>query len=131
MKAVDTHVEGALNEFKPDLVVYNAGTDVLEGDPLGLLSVSKQGIITRDEIVWQKVRQRNIPLIMLTSGGYQRSTAAIIADSIANLHRLSLIDLKPSTVMTSASGSQMQNNVGEFSPSPPPVTSKYLSLIHI
>ena len=101
LSAVETHVEGALNEFRPDLVLYNAGTDILEGDPLGMLSISRQGIIKRDEIVWQKVRRRNLPIIMLTSGGYQRSTAAIIADSIANLHTLSLIDLKPSTVVTS------------------------------
>lgn len=37
-----SNVEGALNEFEPDLVVYNAGTDVLEGDPLGLLSITPQ-----------------------------------------------------------------------------------------
>ena len=36
------HVEGALNEFTPDVVVYNAGTDILSGDPLGLLSISPQ-----------------------------------------------------------------------------------------
>ena len=37
-----SHVEGALNEFTPDVVVYNAGTDVLSGDPLGLLSITPQ-----------------------------------------------------------------------------------------
>jgi hypothetical protein len=36
------HIDGALNEFTPDLVVYNAGTDILEGDPLGCLSISPQ-----------------------------------------------------------------------------------------
>lgn len=30
----------ALKEFTPQLIVYNAGTDILEGDPLGCLSVS-------------------------------------------------------------------------------------------
>lgn len=30
----------ALNEFTPDVIVYNAGTDVLEGDPLGNLDVT-------------------------------------------------------------------------------------------
>lgn len=52
-----------------------------------------QGIIERDEIVFQKVTQRRIPIIMLTSGGYQRSTAAVIADSIDNLNRKSLISI--------------------------------------
>ena len=36
------HVEGALNEFKPDIIIYNAGTDILDGDPLGCLSISPQ-----------------------------------------------------------------------------------------
>ena len=30
----------ALREFHPDILVYNAGTDILEGDRIGLLSVS-------------------------------------------------------------------------------------------
>ncbi|RXG68013.1 Histone deacetylase 11 [Armadillidium vulgare] len=94
LKKVELHVEGALNEFEPQLVVYNAGTDVLKGDPLGLLNVSAKGIIKRDEIVWTKVRDRNIPILMLTSGGYLRCTAAIIADSIANLHYKNIITLK-------------------------------------
>ena len=39
---INRHVEGALNEFTPDVVVYNAGTDILEGDPLGNLSITAQ-----------------------------------------------------------------------------------------
>ena len=35
-------MEGALNEFEPDVLVYNAGTDILDGDPLGCLSISAQ-----------------------------------------------------------------------------------------
>jgi len=34
------HVQGALNEFEPNFILYNAGTDILEGDPLGCLSIS-------------------------------------------------------------------------------------------
>ncbi|KAK6994572.1 histone deacetylase 11, partial [Biomphalaria glabrata] len=64
LKLVERHVEGALNEFTPDLVVYNAGTDILEGDPLGLLSITAEGIIQRDEIVFTKCRSRNIPIVM-------------------------------------------------------------------
>lgn len=30
----------ALQEFSPDIVVFNAGTDILSGDPLGLLKIS-------------------------------------------------------------------------------------------
>ncbi|CAG2220960.1 HDAC11 [Mytilus edulis] len=85
--AKSKHLEGALNEFTPDVVVYNAGTDILEGDPLGNLSITAQGIIDRDHLVFSKVRSRCIPILMVTSGGYQKTTARIIADSILNLHK--------------------------------------------
>ncbi|KAK2178475.1 hypothetical protein NP493_542g01037 [Ridgeia piscesae] len=88
---VRRHVEAALKEFPPDLIVYNAGTDVLHGDRLGHLSLSPQGVIERDQIVFQKARTRNIPIMMLTSGGYQSNNARVIADSILNLHSQRLI----------------------------------------
>ncbi|XP_074952788.1 histone deacetylase 11 isoform X5 [Phalacrocorax aristotelis] len=92
LQKVHTHVEGALNELKPDIIVYNAGTDILDGDPLGGLAISPQGIVKRDEIVFKAARSRRIPILMVTSGGYQKRTARIIADSILNLHSLGLID---------------------------------------
>ncbi|XP_048345962.1 LOW QUALITY PROTEIN: histone deacetylase 11 [Sphaerodactylus townsendi] len=92
LQKVKTHVEGALNEVKPDIIIYNAGTDVLEGDPLGGLAISPQGIIERDEIVFRAAKKHRIPILMVTSGGYQKRTARIIADSIINLHNLGLID---------------------------------------
>lgn len=42
LRLVSKNFEEALNEFKPHLVVYNAGTDILTGDPLGCLAVSPQ-----------------------------------------------------------------------------------------
>jgi histone deacetylase 11 len=41
----------------------------------------------RDEIVFSKcTRDRKIPIVMCTSGGYQRTNARVIADSILNLN---------------------------------------------
>ena len=42
LRKVELHTEGVLNEMRPDIVVYNAGTDVLDGDPLGGLAISPQ-----------------------------------------------------------------------------------------
>ncbi|KAM6325621.1 histone deacetylase 11 isoform 3-T3 [Podargus strigoides] len=97
LQKVHTHVEGALNELKPDIIVYNAGTDILDGDPLGGLAISPQGIVKRDEVVFKAARSRKIPILMVTSGGYQKRTARIIADSILNLHNLGLIDKELAT----------------------------------
>ncbi|KAM9758032.1 histone deacetylase 11 [Menidia menidia] len=91
LQKVELHSEGSLNELHPDIIVYNAGTDILDGDPLGGLCISAQGIIKRDEIVFKAARRRGIPILMVTSGGYQKKTARIIADSILNLHRQGLI----------------------------------------
>lgn len=56
---------------------------------------SVQGIVKRDEIVFRAARRRSIPILMVTSGGYQKKTARIIADSILNLRREGLIDGAP------------------------------------
>lgn len=50
-----------------------------------------QGIVKRDEIVFRAARRRGIPILMVTSGGYQKKTARIIADSILNLNQQGLI----------------------------------------
>lgn len=42
LQKVELHMEGTLNEVLPDIIVYNAGTDILDGDPLGGLSISPQ-----------------------------------------------------------------------------------------
>jgi histone deacetylase 11 len=76
----------AFEEFKPDFVIYNAGTDCMAGDPLGRLNLSPQAIIERDEIVFEiAYEQFKIPVVMILSGGYQLSNAPNIADSIRNL----------------------------------------------
>uniref|UniRef100_A0A2P2MIN8 Uncharacterized protein MANES_03G047600 n=1 Tax=Rhizophora mucronata TaxID=61149 RepID=A0A2P2MIN8_RHIMU len=55
--------------------------------------VKPDGVINRDEKVFKFARERNIPVVMLTSGGYMKSSARVIADSIANLSKNCLIDL--------------------------------------
>jgi len=78
-------LQTAFDEANPDLVVYVAGTDVLQGDPLGQLSLTPNGVLKRDEMVFQSAIRRNVPIVMLLSGGYQPINAKVIADSIQNL----------------------------------------------
>ncbi|GLT57615.1 hypothetical protein SLA2020_305750 [Shorea laevis] len=93
LRKLDEALKVAGCKFDPELVVYNAGTDILDGDPLGRLKISPEGVTRRDEKVFRFARERNIPVIMLTSGGYMKSSARVIADSIANLSKKNLIDL--------------------------------------
>jgi len=79
------NLKAALDEFKPDLIVYNAGTDVLKGDPLGNLDITSNGVIKRDEFVFKMAKEYEVPIVMVTSGGYTSKSAKVIADSITNL----------------------------------------------
>ncbi|KAL5728808.1 histone deacetylase [Ranunculus cassubicifolius] len=94
LQQLDKALEDSGNMFDPELVVYNAGTDILDGDPLGMLKVSPAGVISRDEKVFRFAKDKKIPLVMLTSGGYMKSSARVIADSIVNLKKKNLIDLE-------------------------------------
>lgn len=80
-------LEKASGEFKPDVIFYVAGSDILDGDPLGALSVSRAGVIKRDEMVFEYALKNKIPVAMLFGGGYQPSNAGVIADSIENLDK--------------------------------------------
>jgi acetoin utilization deacetylase AcuC-like enzyme len=67
----------------PDLVIHNAGTDILVKDPLGQMQVSSEAVIKRDMVVWKRFRGRGVPVCMLLSGGYAKQCAAVIAESLA------------------------------------------------
>ena len=73
------------NQIETDFLIYNAGTDCLSGDPIGGLGVSQEGLIERDEMVFQFALGKGVPILMLLSGGYQLINAQVIAQSIDNL----------------------------------------------
>jgi len=64
------HLPVALDRFSPDLVVYNAGSDVLWSDPLSQLFLTAEEMAERDLYVATEVRERGVPLSMVLSGGY-------------------------------------------------------------
>lgn len=77
----------AIDSSRPDLTFYLAGTDIVDGDPLGLLAVSPAGVLKRDMLVWTQLRQRGIPTVLLTAGGYTSASAQLIATTIEHLLR--------------------------------------------
>ncbi len=67
--------------FEADFVFYLAGADPFAGDRLGLLALSKSGLVQRDRMVFEHCRQRNIPCAISMSGGY-----ASQIDDIVDIH---------------------------------------------
>ncbi|CAM6118659.1 unnamed protein product [Calypogeia fissa] len=96
LQRLEAELKSAKEAFHPDYILYNAGTDILDGDPLGRLKVSADGIKRRDEMVFRFAKELGVPIVMLTSGGYMKSSARVIADSIKNLVSEGLI-MQPAT----------------------------------
>jgi histone deacetylase 11 len=76
---------GALDELRPDLVIYNAGSDPFEGDPLARLRLTAGDLAERDLMVVTMARERGIPAAMVLSGGYSAESWRIHADAIEGI----------------------------------------------
>ncbi len=72
----------ALDAVRPDLVIHNAGSDPFVGDPLASFRLSKSDLAERDLMGMCFVRERDIPVAMVLSGGYSAESWAIHADAI-------------------------------------------------
>jgi histone deacetylase 11 len=75
-------LESVSRSARVGLAIYNAGTDVLDCDPLGGLALSMDDVLTRDCFVLKTLRERIIPTVVLTSGGYTPVSYQAIAQMI-------------------------------------------------
>ena len=71
--------------FSPQLLIFLAGADPYEGDRLGRLSVSMEGMAARDAAVMQAALEHDLPVAIAMAGGYGRTiedTVAVHAQTI-------------------------------------------------
>jgi histone deacetylase 11 len=83
------HLPGFLDSISSGgqlkLAIYNAGTDVFECDPIGLLRLTEADIRERDLFVLGELESRRIPAVMLLSGGYTRESYRLVANTVERL----------------------------------------------
>ena len=72
LQALEHALETLEQRFTPGLVFYLAGADPHEGDRLGRLALSHDGLEARDRRVFDWAWQRRIPLVLTMAGGYGR-----------------------------------------------------------
>ncbi len=72
LEAVERGVYTALQQARPDLVIYIAGADPFIGDRLGRLQVSKAALAQRDALVLGYCHAARIPVAVAMAGGYAR-----------------------------------------------------------
>lgn len=71
MNALDHALQEAGERFPdPDLVLYVAGADPWEGDRLGRLALTKDGLRARDDRVFAHAADHDVPIAMTLAGGY-------------------------------------------------------------
>jgi acetoin utilization deacetylase AcuC-like enzyme len=70
LAALEQALEHLEQRFEPDLVIYLAGADPHEGDRLGRLKLTWDGLEARDRRVFDWCWQRRIPLAFAMAGGY-------------------------------------------------------------
>ena len=95
---LERHLDGVLNRHQPDFVFYLAGADPYEGDRLGRLKLTIEGLRMRDETVFSSCQRRGLPVAVSMSGGYATDVDAIITIH-ANTIRLAALTW-PSTFVS-------------------------------
>lgn len=77
----------AVWDFRPDLVLYQAGVDPLAEDKLGRMALTHEGLMQRDAMALGECKVRGVPVSMATGGGYADPIEASVA-AYANTYRV-------------------------------------------
>lgn len=83
--AVDEALAHACRHFTPEVIVYVAGSDPYEHDPLGSLQLTKAGLLARDQRVARFARALKCPLVAVPAGGYSGESPSITADTFRTI----------------------------------------------
>jgi acetoin utilization deacetylase AcuC-like enzyme len=100
--ALREHLPRVLDAQRPDLVFYLAGADPYEGDRLGRLKLTIDGLRARDRLVFDACRDRDVPVVVVMSGGYAPDVDAVVTihantirEAVAHSHARSLAPAHP------------------------------------
>lgn len=81
-----------LKQFKPDVILYQAGADAHEYDPLGGV-LSTRGLYDRDHMMFKIANELRIPICWDLAGGYQRDAdggISVVTDIHVNTFRAAI-----------------------------------------
>ena len=78
LRSLSTALDQLDTRFKADCLIFLAGADPHEGDRLGRLDVSKDGMRLRDEMVFQYALDRQLPIAFSMAGGYGKEIESTV-----------------------------------------------------
>lgn len=87
LRLLTVNLEQILHSHQPDFAFYLSGVDILETDKFGKLKITMQGCKQRDEIVFNKLNEKNIPCAVSMGGGYSPDVRHIV-EAHCNTYRV-------------------------------------------
>ena len=75
-----------LHSVQPQLVFYNAGTDIHADDSLGKMALTNAGILARDRYVMKSCAEAGVAVAAAIGGGYEPDHSAIVERHV-QLHK--------------------------------------------
>jgi acetoin utilization deacetylase AcuC-like enzyme len=87
--ALENALQTLENSFAPGLVLYLAGADPHEGDRLGRLKLTDDGLLARDRRVFDWCWQRRLPCVFVMGGGYGKDLSDTVRVQ-TNTYRVAL-----------------------------------------
>ena len=86
LAALDLALDEVWRRCQPGLAFYLAGADPHEGDRLGRLKLTYEGLAERDRRVLAALRERRIPVALSMAGGYGSDLATTVAVQVSTLN---------------------------------------------
>lgn len=68
----------ALDAYRPDLLLYLAGADVLAGDRFGRFALTLSGVSARNRAVFRWAQAAGVPIVTMMAGGYNSDHALTV-----------------------------------------------------
>ncbi len=78
LQALENCLDQLDTRFQPDSLIFLAGADPHEGDRLGRLKISREGMRLRDEAVLQYALHNHLPIALSMAGGYGKEIESTV-----------------------------------------------------
>ena len=104
LSVLSQHLPQLFSEVKPKLVIYQAGVDGLKEDSFGRLALTRQGLIKRNNLVYDLCIHNGCKLLVTMGGGYSRPIGHTVDASVdifrvAALKYSALNEIESSTLL--------------------------------
>ncbi len=85
LDVVRENLEWLEGRFTPEMVYYIAGSDPYEKDELADMTISREAMLRRNMMVYDYVKEKRLPLVVVPGGGYGKDSWHIYADFISRV----------------------------------------------